>query len=79
MLSMRAGRIDVRSKVSPTPLDPAQFVSNTTGFAPVIQLLSLDGSDGFHLDCVAALDISGKTVASTGDVNGDWGFRRAAG
>ncbi len=34
-------------------------------------LASLDGSNGFRLDGVVAGDLSGRSVASAGDVNGD--------
>ncbi|MEQ8385467.1 MAG: hypothetical protein RH949_24205 [Coleofasciculus sp. A1-SPW-01] len=40
-------------------------------FAPVLQLSSLDGSNGFRLDGVAANNISGHSVSSAGDINGD--------
>jgi hypothetical protein len=36
-----------------------------------LNLSSLDGSNGFKLSGVAADDISGRSVASAGDVNGD--------
>ncbi|SFF14686.1 FG-GAP repeat-containing protein, partial [Nitrosomonas sp. Nm166] len=37
----------------------------------VINLSSLDGSNGFRLDGEAAYDLSGFSVSSAGDVNGD--------
>jgi hypothetical protein len=40
-------------------------------FPAVIPLSSLDGTIGFRLDGEAALDHSGRSVASAGDVNGD--------
>ncbi len=46
-------------------------------FPPVLELSGLhpaiggDGTDGFVVNGVAALDISGRSVASAGDVNGD--------
>jgi hypothetical protein len=40
-------------------------------FAPKIDLSSLDGSNGFRLNGVSAYDLSGWSVASAGDVNGD--------
>ena len=40
------------------------------GFAPSIELGSLDGTDGFRLDG-AAYDNSGRSVSAAGDVNGD--------
>ncbi len=42
-----------------------------TGFDASVQLSSLDGSDGFRLDGAHANDVSGKSVGSAGDVNGD--------
>ncbi|MER2513302.1 MAG: hypothetical protein ABTQ25_12955 [Nitrosomonas ureae] len=36
-----------------------------------INLSSLDGSNGFRLDGEAAFDLSGRSVSSAGDVNGD--------
>jgi hypothetical protein len=43
----------------------------STGFAAVINLSTLDGSNGFRLDGVAAFDFSGGAVSAAGDVNGD--------
>ena len=40
-------------------------------FASSINLSSLNGTNGFRLDGVAAGDASGFSVASAGDVNGD--------
>jgi hypothetical protein len=42
-----------------------------TQFAAVIDLATLDGSNGFRLDGIDAGDHSGASVASAGDVNGD--------
>ncbi len=42
-----------------------------SGFAPDINLATLDGSNGFKLSGRAAGDQSGYSVASAGDVNGD--------
>ena len=42
-----------------------------SGFAPNLDLSSLDGGNGFKLSGVAARDYSGWSVASAGDVNGD--------
>jgi hypothetical protein len=42
-----------------------------SGFASSLNLSALDGTTGFRLDGVAALDGSGRSVASAGDVNGD--------
>src|SRR5262245_27855556 len=36
-----------------------------------IELSGLDGSNGFKINGVAAYDVSGYSVASAGDVNGD--------
>lgn len=41
------------------------------GFAPSLDLSTLDGSNGFRIDGVAALDYSGWSVSGAGDVNGD--------
>ncbi len=43
----------------------------STGFGPAINLSSLNGSTGFRLDGVAEFDLSGLSVATAGDVNGD--------
>jgi len=42
-----------------------------TPFPNPIQLLNLDGSNGFKIDGEAANDNSGRSVASAGDVNAD--------
>src|SRR4029453_13145137 len=42
-----------------------------SGFAPNIDLSTLDGTTGFKLSGAAARDYSGFSVASAGDVNGD--------
>ncbi|MBC7987479.1 MAG: FG-GAP repeat protein, partial [Sphingomonadaceae bacterium] len=41
------------------------------GFAAAIDLADLDGSNGFRIDGIDADDLSGRAVASAGDVNGD--------
>ena len=41
------------------------------GFARKIKLAHLDGHDGFRLSGDASGDVSGRSVASAGDVNGD--------
>jgi hypothetical protein len=41
------------------------------GFAASLDLASLDGTNGFRLDGIDAVDVSGFSVASAGDVNGD--------
>ncbi|MXS77520.1 hypothetical protein ABF87_05995 [Nitrosomonas sp. JL21] len=43
----------------------------TSGFDASMELSSLDGSNGFRLDGVAAKDFSGNSVSNAGDVNGD--------
>jgi hypothetical protein len=43
----------------------------STGISAVIGLSTLDGSNGFRLDGVAAVDLSGQAVSAAGDVNGD--------
>jgi hypothetical protein len=42
-----------------------------SGFGATLQLSSLDGQNGFRLDGVTAGDMSGRSVSSAGDVNGD--------
>ena len=42
-----------------------------SGFPATLSLSSLDGSDGFRLDGVAAGDVSGISVSAAGDINGD--------
>jgi hypothetical protein len=42
-----------------------------SGFASNTELSALDGLNGFRLDGVETHDMSGKSVASAGDVNGD--------
>ena len=41
------------------------------GFAPSLSLAALDGTNGFRLDGIDGSDISGTSVSSAGDVNGD--------
>lgn len=41
------------------------------GFPHPLTLASLNGSDGFRLDGVAADDLSGYSVSAAGDINGD--------
>ncbi len=41
------------------------------GFAASFDLATLDGSNGFRLDGISERDITGLSVASAGDVNGD--------
>ena len=42
-----------------------------SGWTPSLDLLALDGTDGFRLDGVAPFDSAGFSVSSAGDVNGD--------
>ncbi len=42
-----------------------------SGFSSTLNLNSLNGTDGFRLDGAAADDISGISVSSAGDINGD--------
>jgi len=42
-----------------------------TGFAASFDLSALDGSTGFRFDGINARDHNGRSVAGTGDVNGD--------
>jgi len=46
------------------------FGSNS-GFGPDLNLSELNGSNGFAINGIAALDHSGESVSSAGDVNGD--------
>lgn len=43
----------------------------TTGFGSSLDLLTLNGSDGFRINGVAAGDKAGHAVSPAGDVNGD--------
>ena len=40
-------------------------------FGPTFNLTDLNGSNGFAINGIAALDLSGSSVSSAGDVNGD--------
>ncbi|MBD1811793.1 cadherin-like domain-containing protein [Microcoleus vaginatus DQ-U2] len=46
------------------------FGSNS-GFGASINLSTLNGSNGFAINGIAASDLSGRSVSSAGDVNGD--------
>jgi Ca2+-binding RTX toxin-like protein len=46
------------------------FGSNS-GFGAGLDLSTLDGSNGFAINGIAANDLSGESVSSAGDVNGD--------
>ena len=47
------------------------MIGQASGFAANVDLSTLDGITGFKLSGAAANDISGSSVASAGDVNGD--------
>jgi len=42
-----------------------------TGFAPNLDLATLDGTDGFRIAGLAAYDYAGHAVSAAGDLNGD--------
>jgi Ca2+-binding RTX toxin-like protein len=42
-----------------------------SGFGASLDLATLDGANGFRLDGIDSIDLSGFSVASAGDVNGD--------
>ncbi len=42
-----------------------------SGFGAALDLSTLNGSNGFRIDGIDAGDVSGRSVASAGDVNGD--------
>ena len=44
---------------------------NSTGFSATLDLSTLNGTNGFILNGIAARDYSGTSVSSAGDVNGD--------
>ncbi len=54
-------------------LEGASYVvfGHTAAFSSSLELSALDGTDGFKLNGQAVLDLSGSSVASLGDVNGD--------
>ena len=43
----------------------------SSGFPAAIDLVALDGSNGFRIDGAMASDFSGTSVSSAGDINGD--------
>jgi hypothetical protein len=53
-----------------TPVEPLES-RIAPAFAPVFELSTLDGSNGFKLSGGAAYDLSGFSVSDAGDVNGD--------
>jgi Ca2+-binding RTX toxin-like protein len=48
-----------------------QITQSAGIFAASLELSSLDGTDGFVINGIAATDFSGKSVSSAGDFNGD--------
>jgi len=44
---------------------------SSSGFAPSLELSSLNGSNGFAINGIAESNFSGESVSSAGDVNGD--------
>jgi hypothetical protein len=54
-------------------LSGASYVvfGKTSGFAAELDLSTLDGSNGFQISGESSFDLSGYSVASAGDVNGD--------
>ncbi|BAZ49198.1 putative outer membrane adhesin [Nostoc sp. NIES-4103] len=44
---------------------------SSTGFGASLDLSSLDGSNGFVINGIDAFDLSGTSVSSAGDINGD--------
>jgi len=44
---------------------------SSSGFAPSVELASLNGSNGFKLNGINGGDFSGRSVSSAGDMNGD--------
>ena len=51
--------------------DPGGLSGSKAGFSSSLSLSSLDGSNGFKLNGVAAGDLSGGSISAAGDVNGD--------
>ncbi len=45
--------------------------SSRSGFGSALNLSTLNGSNGFRINGIAANDYSGRSVSSAGDVNGD--------
>ena len=43
----------------------------TSGFGSVVDLSTLDGTNGFTVNGISVLDLVGNSVSSAGDVNGD--------
>ncbi|KFI22264.1 integrin alpha [Nitrosococcus oceani] len=62
------------SRASPNGLYSGQsyvVFGTNTGFPAALELSTLDGSNGFALNGIAAFDDSGRSVSGAGDVNGD--------
>ncbi len=65
-------REQTRTRIVPfMALSLAGLVSPAMGQQAVVELSSLDGSNGFVLNGVSAGDESGRSVSAAGDVNGD--------
>ncbi len=60
-------RSNFRKTVIIEVLTPRVLLSATNP----LPLSSLNGSNGFRLDGIDAVDLSGRSVSSAGDVNGD--------
>ncbi|MEM1369584.1 MAG: hypothetical protein AAGG02_16550 [Cyanobacteria bacterium P01_H01_bin.15] len=62
------------SSADPNDTDSGQsyvVFGNSGGFSSEIELLALDGSNGFVLNGIGRRDFSGNSVSGAGDVNGD--------
>ena len=52
-------------------LSMSPLVYSQGAFGPVVELLDLDGSDGFVINGIDGSDRSGTSVSGAGDINGD--------
>jgi len=65
-------RADMNSSASGSSSGRSYVVfGHSPPFAATLPLPSLNGSNGFRLDGVAAYDLSGRSVSAAGDINGD--------